>query len=231
MDLSKYINTNFKIRVDPFLHCVVENFFSAEIYNQIKADYDIILSKNLAEQYSTTNFYKFSHYDAYCYIPKQDNTAARAFFYSKEWKNFISTIFSREDLSDDVLLEYHYHKPNGEAGEIHSDDEQVCFPLPEKESTEFLRAFDGSVSYRGVPNEKTITRRRTIVAILYLNDGWIPENKGQTALYRDPNDEPFLLVEPKGNTLLLFEIGEESWHRSLSLGNKERKTICFWFHT
>jgi hypothetical protein len=240
-DINRFINKDVKIKTYPFLHAVADNFFAPEIYDSLKEEFNRVLKKGLSENYSSDKFYRFSHYDAYCYIPHQqspqDPFGVRSFFYSAKWKEFVSNIFSRNDLSNDVLLEYHYHKPFGNAGEIHSDNEAVNFPIICEKSKEFInlfdsnmRSFDNSVNYRGSCSEKTILRKRSIVAILYLNDYWKEGDGGETALYEDPNKDPVSLIKPKGNSILLFEISENSWHRSLQLNNRDRKTICFWFH-
>lgn len=244
MDLSKFIETDIIIRPFPYRHAVVENFFRPEIYESLKDEFNSVLVRGLSETYSPTQFVRFPQYDAYCYLPEQnsslDGLGVRSFFYSRVWKEFIEKLFGRSNLTDEVLLEYHYHKPYGEAGEIHSDNEEVNFlSLPKGLPGEFIKAFNQQsrafrheVQYRGESkNPNTIKRRRAIVAILYLNDNWIVDDGGQTALYEFPDKDPITLVEPKGNTLLLFEIGSTSWHRSLALGSKERKTICFWFHS
>jgi len=67
--------------------------------------------------------------------------------------------------------------------------------------------------------------RRTLTAILYLNEGWDPADGGQLRLY--PEDGPVVDVEPEAGTLATF-ISDEMAHEVLTT-RRERLAVTGWF--
>ncbi|MFP4132348.1 MAG: 2OG-Fe(II) oxygenase [Thiohalospira sp.] len=67
--------------------------------------------------------------------------------------------------------------------------------------------------------------RRTLTAILYLNEGWEPADGGQLRLY--PEDGPVVDVEPEAGTLATF-ISAEMAHEVLAT-RRERLAVTGWF--
>ena len=73
------------------------------------------------------------------------------------------------------------------------------------------------------------TQHRLVTAILYLNDGWQPDDGGELKLWTTPGqaDGPFELVEPRLGTLVVFRAGD-FWHEVLPAA-RTRMSITGWF--
>ncbi len=70
--------------------------------------------------------------------------------------------------------------------------------------------------------------RRTVTAILYLNEAWQEEQGGQLRFY--PNGESmeeYMDVLPEAGTLVTF-LSHDYWHEVLP-GSRERMSITGWF--
>ncbi|MDH5785831.1 MAG: 2OG-Fe(II) oxygenase [Chromatiales bacterium] len=70
--------------------------------------------------------------------------------------------------------------------------------------------------------------RRTVTAILYLNDDWKEENGGQLRFY--PNGEKsseYIDVLPEAGTFVTF-LSHNYWHEVMP-GNRERMSLTGWF--
>lgn len=69
---------------------------------------------------------------------------------------------------------------------------------------------------------------RTVTAILYLNDGWQPEDGGQLRLYLDKGDDsPYLDVLPEAGTLVSF-LSAEYLHEVLP-ARRDRMAVTGWY--
>ncbi len=66
--------------------------------------------------------------------------------------------------------------------------------------------------------------RRTVSAVLYLNDDWLPEHGGQLRIYLP---ERTVDVEPKGGCLVVFRSADIP-HEVLA-ANRERLSLTGWF--
>lgn len=72
--------------------------------------------------------------------------------------------------------------------------------------------------------------RRTLTAILYLNQDWQEAHGGKLRLYLDESgDGESLDIEPRGGTLVTF-LSSRFWHEVLP-ANQERISITGWFRT
>lgn len=72
--------------------------------------------------------------------------------------------------------------------------------------------------------------RRVVTAILYLNEGWRPEDGGALRLWLDEAGESeTVTVLPEGGTLVLF-LSARFWHEVLP-ARRERLSLTGWFLT
>lgn len=73
------------------------------------------------------------------------------------------------------------------------------------------------------------TMDRIVTVILYLNDGWQPEDGGQLKLWTTPGDRQgeTVTIDPTLGTLVAFLSGDH-WHEVLP-AHRERKSITGWF--
>ena len=70
--------------------------------------------------------------------------------------------------------------------------------------------------------------RRTVTAILYLNESWKEEDGGQLRFYPNgESEEDYLDVLPEAGTLVTF-LSHDYWHEVLP-GTRERMSITGWF--
>ena len=67
--------------------------------------------------------------------------------------------------------------------------------------------------------------KRTISAVIYLNEGWLPEHGGQLRMYLDEDAQ--YDVDPVGGCLVVFLSGEVP-HEVLP-ANRERLSLTGWF--
>lgn len=72
-------------------------------------------------------------------------------------------------------------------------------------------------------------RHRVVSAILYLNDGWTPEDGGQLRLYLEGATGPHVDVPPLGGTLVTF-LSARFYHEVLP-ARRERLSLTGWFRT
>lgn len=71
---------------------------------------------------------------------------------------------------------------------------------------------------------------RCVSVMLYLNDGWHPEDGGAVRLYRErPDRAPFEEVQPAGGTLVAFLSAE--LHHEVLPAARERWSVVGWFTT
>ncbi len=132
-------------------------------------------------------------------------------------------------LTYDVSATFHFARPdpNAEATEggwIHTDNEAQRFhdrPVP-----------DGPLKGVNFSTEPTapLKRRRAIAGLFYLNDNWKPGQGGETEFYTSRNPKDVLeTIAPIGNRLVLFVMGETSFHRALPT-KVDRDVMVFWYH-
>ena len=70
--------------------------------------------------------------------------------------------------------------------------------------------------------------RRTVTAILYLNENWEEEDGGQLRFYPNgESEEEYMDVLPQSGTLVTF-LSHDYWHEVLP-GTRERMSITGWF--
>ncbi|GAA5482635.1 hypothetical protein Hsar01_01858 [Haloferula sargassicola] len=73
------------------------------------------------------------------------------------------------------------------------------------------------------------TADRVVTAILYLNDGWLPEHGGRLKIWTEAGrqDGPFEHVEPRMGTLVVFLAGDY-WHE-VEMAHATRMSVTGWF--
>jgi len=69
--------------------------------------------------------------------------------------------------------------------------------------------------------------RRTVTCILYLNNGWQPEDGGMLRIYLGPGEVPFEDVQPQGGTLVLFL--SDAFEHEVLPSTRERLSLTGWF--
>ncbi len=68
--------------------------------------------------------------------------------------------------------------------------------------------------------------RRTLTAILYLNEPWSPEDGGQLRFWAESGEEPMDIL-PTGGTLVTF-LSDRFWHEVLP-ARRQRLSLTGWF--
>ncbi len=73
------------------------------------------------------------------------------------------------------------------------------------------------------------TADRVVTAILYLNDGWVPDDGGRLKIWTTPGarDGPIEWIEPRLGTLVVFLAGEH-WHE-VEVARRTRASVTGWF--
>lgn len=80
-------------------------------------------------------------------------------------------------------------------------------------------------AFRGNPRHDATNRVLSVVA--YFNPGWMPEDGGELALFREADTEPFLHVTPAFGTLVVF-LSEEVPHE-VRPAHRHRYSIAGWY--
>lgn len=227
--LAKEIN--IRVRKLPFPHIVVDKLFNKHFYKVMCEEFDKRLKKGLSDKFAKDKFWKFGHYDAWCWTfnPKTDQVFSDV-FYSLEWRQWVNKFFNMK-LTKNMLAEFHYHKPNSASGYIHSDYDLASFkwePLPNGVNPHMHQ-----VAYRGRSKGADKYAVRNIAMLYYFNNpSWHEGDGGETALFDRCEDgsEPVQKVAPLNNRLLAFQISPISHHTFLTNKKNVRNTMVMWFH-
>jgi hypothetical protein len=118
---------------------------------------------------------------------------------------------------------FHHHPPGDRTGFVHHDFADKQF-LPES-------LLPNKVISGEVPKgDNTITRRRIISILIYLNNPpWQEGDGGETGIYTAEKQTLLKKVPPINNTLFAFHISPKSMH-AFQGNNKPRNSIVQWFH-
>lgn len=80
-------------------------------------------------------------------------------------------------------------------------------------------------AFKGNPRKDPTNRVLSVVA--YFNPGWLPEDGGELAMYRETETDPFLHVTPAFGTLVVF-LSEEVPHE-VRPAHRHRYSIAGWY--
>lgn len=223
--LSDHIH--LEIKKLPFKHIIADNLFSDTFYKFLCKAFDRRLERGLSEDYNKNKFWKFGHYDAYCYNLKPEKDDCSHPFYTLEWQKWVNNFFDLK-LNKSMLAEFHHHLPNSKKGYIHNDYDISSFirePLANG-----VNPHRHKIDYRGRTEGADIYCVRSIAMLYYFNNPDFMDG-GETGLFKNYDDEkPKFAVKPYNNRLLAFEISPNSWHSFLS--NKVvRNSMVMWFHS
>ncbi len=91
-----------------------------------------------------------------------------------------------------------------------------------------LTLYPPGAFYRRHLDQFKNARHRVVSAILYLNQGWSPEDGGALRLYLDPDDPAAVRdLPPEGGTLVCF-LSDTFYHEVLPAA-RERLSLTGWF--
>ncbi len=220
---------NVRIRKLPFPHIVVDNLFKKDFINLLCSGFNDRLNLGLLQNFKWGRFWKFGHYDAYCYCFDPDKDKFSEGFYSLEWRKWINKFFDLK-LNNNMIAEFHHHKINSASGYIHNDYDVSSFkrePLPNG-----INPHKHQIAYRGRTEGADMYCVRSIAMLYYFNNPkW--EEGGETALYEswEKESKPVLKVAPINNRLLAFEISPKSFHSFLQNTKHIRNSMVMWFHS
>lgn len=216
-----------EIKKFPFKHVVVDNLFCDSFYKLLCKEFDDRLNRGLVEEYAKNKFWKFDHYDAYCYTfnPERDEFSHN--FYSLDWRKWVNNFFGLR-LNKNMLAEFHHHLPNSKKGYIHNDYDVSSFKREPLENG--VNPHRHQIDYRGKSEDADGYCVRSLAMLYYFNNPDFSDG-GETGLFSSDSDEtPALAIEPHNNRLLAFEVSPKSWHSFLS--NKViRNCMAMWFHS
>jgi len=221
----------------PFLHYRASDLLAEDEYARLARYFVKLLRSFEQDNDSKTRFVRSSaRYDARVLGVNEDLASELAPFFSATWIDNIYSLFGYDNIRyvDGAL---HSSLPGSRTGWIHTDlcsawfvDEQTTSTLtfPNRSACDY---FTGVSKGGSVP---VIELKRAAAMIYYLcNDGWEPGDGGETALYDCPFEGTFsppFLVQPRNNSLLLFECSPHSYHRFISNTRNTRNSIILWIH-
>jgi hypothetical protein len=225
--------------LDDHRFTIQDEFLTLDQIDHLSTDYEEVLSRGLIDdpaKPSLDHFSKFGHYDAYNY--KLIDTSpelqdVRRVICNVPFIKEMTKLFSAQEITHDILIEYHYHKPLAVSGTPHSDFERVYFKdQPRQDDPCAGVNFFGGTTYRKKSDNDVIVRRRAIAMFIYLNEGWREGYGGETALFnRAPWGSHAIVkkIAPIKNRFFSFLIHPTSYHCSLR-SVYERKLIVCWIH-
>lgn len=220
-----------RMRKKPYRHIVIDNLFKKDFYQTLCEEFQSRLEMGFAEKFSRKKFWKFSHYDAYCWSfdPEKDHKFSDV-FYSPAWRRFINNFFGLK-LTKNVLAEFHHHMPNSAKGYIHNDYDISSFikePLPNG-----MNPHRHKVKYRGRVDGAIHCVRSIAVLYYFNNPKWNEGDGGESAMFTGygKDEEPVRKVAPVNNRLFAFEISPTSFHSFISNKRNVRNSMVMWFHS
>lgn len=216
---------------------VTDNALPAPVYRQLRADYHQILSRGLLETGNFRNgFSRFNHYDAYMAFPYPDYFTPydiRKYACSAEFTKGQQELVACTKTTKDISFEMHYHKPNGKAGNPHTDWERVWFNERRRQQAPPLAGWNiwqNRETYR-VKFKGGSPYVRRIATLVYMNDDWQEGDGGELTLFKKEGEQ-FIethRIAPLGNRIVTLLIDDSSFH-STEPCSKERKSVVWWYH-
>lgn len=233
-----YVSPNVSVQVLslPVRHLVIKNLFIDDIYAAACQKFDGVVGAGDPP-------HPDAEYKAKIVAPQPKDfieDKSLEFFGSVYWRNFVATIFNIQSLNDYVCNVYHEHSPPSQDGWIHRDVQLVSVnENPDQISSEGIRLcgikglndFYTSDS-KDVPSGHHLVAR-SVAGIYYLNNPGDAENLpgGGTALFDGPDPVDLVKeVKPVNNTMLIFEIGADSYHTYVGTPSFKRCSFTQWFH-
>jgi hypothetical protein len=222
----------------PFRHFRAANVLKPEIYQAIASRFSTMLEANSAGKDSPYRFAPTNaNYDARILAIDEALAAAFAPLFSVELIEELHDIFGFPFLPviDGAL---HSSPPGSRTGWIHTDlcaawfDESMRpagpFLFPRRDRCDY---FTGSRKHAAAVPKKYV---RAAALLFYLcNEGWVPGDGGETALYgaQEPSWRSSVgHIPPLSNSLLAFECSPHSYHRFMTNPRRVRNSVILWIH-
>lgn len=221
--LTQISNRTTKVLTEPYPHVVLDNFFDSTTVAGIEAHFGAVKSLGLSDTFRADRLARFPSYDAYCYVFPRSVPAPLDIFLSRGWKDYLSGLF-KLDVSDDIIAEYHHHKPESKGGVMHTDFIE-CF-FTENQTPDKMNPWYFECDYTGSnpPGVRIKSRVRAIAFLYYFGSpDWMAGDGGETEI-------PGSMVEPIHNRLFAFEISPASLHRFVANKRLQRNTVIGWLH-
>jgi len=223
-------------RASPFPHVIARNVFRPDFYGELAAQVRALLDLGLSE---TPDGRRFSRnipgYDAYGIGFRAPTEGPAALFLTPAWRDMLAAAFS-VGRTPYVFAGAHHHTPGSRNGFVHNDFNPVWFPHANGDG---IRAPDQDVcSYKTgsgtlADGEKVEVVRGVALIFYLLNDGWRPDDGGETGLFDSATcdvSHAAVRCAPENNTLVAFECTPRSFHTFLHNPRRPRTTIIMWIH-
>jgi hypothetical protein len=222
---------SIRIRKKPFRHIIIDNVFKRDVYRSMCKGLDERLERSLVQKSQSGKFWKFDHYDAYCYniCPEADSVYGDI-VYSPDWRKFINGFF-QHNLTKNVLAELHHHRTDSESGYIHNDYDIASFAKEPLDNG--TNAHRQQINYRGRTKGAVHCVRSIAVLYYFQNQKWYDDFGGETAFYPDHKEgtEPVKRIPPVSNRLVAFEVSPISYHSFINNRMMQRNSLVMWFHS
>lgn len=223
------------VNQEPFPHIVADNVFKPEFYARIEQSFASVRGRGLSEEADASRFKPFLElkkkgkeweYDGYVYVPSPSKDAALASLYSLEWNLLFSRLFNQPtDWTTSVA--FHHHPPGNRTGFIHNDYAPKLFSTRNMLPNAVIHTEQPAP---GGADASVFRTMRVIALLIYLgNEPWQEGDGGGTGLYAGKGMLPAMVVEPRRNRLLAFQISPKSFH-AFQENKTERNSITQWFH-
>lgn len=157
--------------------------------------------------------------------------------FDEAWLRSLATLLDLDFLPR-IEGALHSNPQGSRTGWIHTDCCSAWFDERDASPEQLMLPPRGRCSYfTGKPKvagARPVEYIRAATMIFYLcNDGWEPGDGGETAIYSQDCETPdtqVKLIEPRNNSLFLFECSPHSYHRFITNPGRRRNSIILWLH-
>lgn len=222
----------------PFRHFSASDVFDATTYQRLSEQFSQILDTTAGLREGRYKMRPAQGANDGLVLGLTDHLAeAFAPLFTEAWLRSLAMLL---DLNFLPRIEgaLHSNPQNSRTGWIHTDCCSAWFDESSSKLDKIMLPPRGRCSYfTGQPKvaeAKPVEYIRAATMIYYLcNDGWKTGDGGETAIYSQDCETPETLVkliEPRNNSLLLFECSPRSYHRFITNPGQRRNSIILWLH-
>lgn len=223
----------------PFRHFSANDVFDAPTYQRLGERFSQILDTTVGLREGRYKMRPSQGTNDGLVLGLTDHLAADfAPLFTETWLRSLATLLDLDFLPR-IEGALHSNPQGSRTGWIHTDCCSAWFDESSGKPDQLMLPPRGRCSYfTGQPKvaeARPAEYIRAATMIFYLcNDGWETGNGGETAVYSQDCETPDTLVkliEPRNNSLFLFECSPHSYHRFITNPGQRRNSIILWLHS
>lgn len=222
----------------PFRHFSASDVFDAATYRQLHEQFTQILETTAGLREGRYKLRPTQGANDGLVLGLTDQLAtAFAPLFTETWLRSLAALLELDFLPR-IEGALHSNPQGSRTGWIHTDCCSAWFDEHDARREQLMLPPRGRCSYfTGKPkvaDARPVEYIRAATMIFYLcNDGWKNGDGGETAIYSQDHETPdtqVKLIEPRNNSLFLFECSPHSHHRFITNPGRRRNSIILWLH-